>query len=149
MEEAVAAGDYLRADTLEELAEKMGVPAGALKETVKRYNGWCKAGEDKDFGVPARFLSSVTKPPYYAGKVSAWLLNVGYGVHVNADSQVLTESDEPIGGLFAVGNMQGDFFANSYPVTCPGSNHGRAVLFGHLVGGALAKGKTLSGKEAG
>ena len=149
MEAAVAAGDYLRADTLEELAEKIGVPAGALKATVKRYNGWCKAGEDKDFGVPARFLSSVTKPPYYAGKVSAWLLNVGYGVHVNADSQVLTESDEPIGGLFAVGNMQGDFFANSYPVTCPGSNHGRAVLFGHLVGGALAKGKTLSGKEAG
>ena len=91
----------------------------------------------------------MTKPPYYAGKVSAWLLNVGYGVHVNADSQVLTEADEPIGGLFAVGNMQGDFFANSYPVTCPGSNHGRAVLFGHLVGGALAKGKTLSGKDAG
>lgn len=149
MEAAVAAGDYLRADTLEELAEKIGVPAGTLKATVKRYNGWCKAGEDKDFGVPARFLSSVTKPPYYAGKVSAWLLNVGYGVHVNADSQVLTESDEPIGGLFAVGNMQGDFFANSYPVTCPGSNHGRAVLFGHLVGGALAKGKTLSGKDAG
>ena len=149
MEAAVASGEYLRADTLEELAEKMGVPPKALKETVKRYNGWCKAGEDREFGVPARFLSSVTKPPYYAGKVSAWLLNVGYGVHVNADSQVLTEKDEPIGGLFAVGNMQGDFFANSYPVTCPGSNHGRAVLFGHLVGGALAKGRTLSGKDAG
>lgn len=148
VEAAVAAGDYLRADTLEDLAGAMGVPARALKETVKRYNGWCKTGEDKDFGVPERFLSSVTKPPYYAARVSAWLLNVGYGVHVNADSQVLTEEDEPIGGLFAVGNMQGDFFANSYPVTCPGSNHGRAVVFGYLVGGALAKGKTLSGKEA-
>ena len=148
MEAAVAAGDYLRADTLEELAAAMGVPPKALKETVKRYNGWCRAGEDKDFGVPKRFLSSVTKAPFYAGKVSAWLLNVGYGVHVNADSQVLTEKDEPIGGLFAVGNMQGDFFANSYPVTCPGSNHGRSVLFGHLVGGALAEGKTLSGKDA-
>ena len=149
VEAAVAAGDYLRADSLEELAEAMGVPPKALKETVKRYNGWCRAGEDKDFGVPERFLCSVSKPPYYAGRISAWLLNVGFGVHVNADSQVLTDSDEPIGGLFAVGNMQGDFFANSYPVTCPGSNHGRSVTFGHLVGGALAKGKTLSGKDAG
>ena len=55
---------------------------------------------------------------------------------------------EPIGGLFAVGNMQGDFFANSYPVTCPGANHGRSVCFGHLVGAALAEGKTISGKDA-
>ena len=149
MEAAVAAGDYLRADTLSGLAEKMGVPAEALEETAARYNGWCDAGEDKDFGVPARFLSSVKEAPFYAGRVSAWLLNVGYGLHVNADSQVLTEEDEPIPGLFAIGNMQGDFFANSYPVTCPGSNHGRAVVFGHLVGGNLARGKTLRGGDAG
>ena len=149
MEAAVAAGDYLRADTLPALAEKMGVPADAFAETVARYNGWCDRGEDRDFGVPARFLSSVKEGPFYAGRVSAWLLNVGFGLHVNADSQVLTEEDEPIGGLFAVGNMQGDFFANSYPVTCPGSNHGRAVVFGHLVGGNLARGKTLRGGDAG
>ncbi len=149
MEAAVAAGDYLRADTLPALAEKMGVPADAFAETVARYNGWCDQGEDRDFGVPARFLSSVKEGPFYAARVSAWLLNVGYGLHVNADSQVLTEEDEPIGGLFAVGNMQGDFFANSYPVTCPGSNHGRAVVFGHLVGGNLARGKTLRGGDAG
>ncbi len=149
MEAAVAAGDYLRAESLSELAEKMGVPAAALEETVGRYNGWCDSGEDKDFGVPARFLSSVKEGPFYAGRVSAWLLNVGFGLHVNADSQVLTEEDEPIGGLYAVGNMQGDFFANSYPVTCPGANHGRAVVFGHLVGGNLAKGRTLRGGNAG
>ena len=148
VEAAAAAGDYLRADTLEGLAEAMGVPAGAFRETVRRYNGWCSEGEDRDFGVPARFLSSLEKPPFYAGRVSAWLLNVGFGLHVNADSQVLTEEDEPIGSLFAVGNMQGDFFANSYPVTCPGANHGRSVCFGHLVGAALSQGKTLSGKDA-
>jgi len=148
VEAAVEAGDYLKADTLEGLAGLMGVPPKALKETVKRYNGWCKAGVDKDFGVPARFLSSVEKGPFYAGKISAWLLNVGFGLHVNADSQVLTEDDEPIGGLFAVGNMQGDFFANSYPVTCPGSNHGRSVTFGNLVGRALAEGKTIRGGDA-
>ncbi len=148
VEADVAAGDYLWADSLAALAGKMGVPAEALEATVRRYNAHCAAGEDPDFGVPARFLSSVEQGPFYAGKISAWLLNVPYGVHVNANSQVLTESDEPIPGLFAVGNMQGDFFANSYPVTCPGANHGRSVTFGNLVGRALAKGETIDGNKA-
>lgn len=147
VERDVRSGDYLRSDTLSGLAERMGVPADALSETVRRYNGFCEAGEDPDFGVPARFLSSVEEGPFYAGKVSAWLLNVPYGVHVNANSQVLTEEDEPIPGLFAVGNMQGDFFSNSYPVTCPGANHGRSVTFGNLVGAALAKGETIDGEK--
>lgn len=148
MEAAVAAGDYVRADTLCGLAERLGLPADAFEETVRRYNGWCREGIDRDFGVPARFLSSLEQPPFYAGRVSAWLLNVGFGLHVNADSQVLTEADEPIPGLFAVGNMQGDFFGNSYPVTCPGANHGRSVTFGVLVGEALAAGRTLRGGSA-
>jgi hypothetical protein len=51
---------------------------------------------------------------------------------------VCTEDDQPIDGLFAIGNMQGDFFAFSYPVACPGVSHGRCVTFGQLVGEALA-----------
>lgn len=148
VEAAVESGEYLRADTLPALAEALGIPAEIFKATVARYNGLCDAGKDSDFGVPARFLSRVAKPPFYAARVNAWLLNVAFGLHVNADSQVLTEADEPIGGLFAIGNMQGDFFANSYPVTCPGTNHGRAVVFGHLVGAALARGETLRGGKA-
>ncbi|MFR4803083.1 MAG: FAD-binding protein [Eggerthellaceae bacterium] len=48
-----------------------------------------------------------------------------FGLHVNADSQVLTAEDEPIPGLFAIGNVQGDFFGKDYPVHCPGVSHGR------------------------
>ncbi len=144
VEASVASGEYIRAASLEELAGKLGVPAGALRGTVERYNGWCEKGRDEDFGVPARFLSPVREGPFYAAKISAWLLNLPHGLHVDCNSQVLTEEDEPIGGLFAVGNVQGDFFANSYPVTVPGANHGRSVTFGRLVGRALAYGKTLS-----
>ena len=43
-----------------------------------------------------------------------------YGVHVNDDSQVCTDDDQPIAGLFAAGNCQGDFFGFNYPVHCPG-----------------------------
>jgi fumarate reductase flavoprotein subunit len=145
VEEAVAAGEYIRAGTLEELAEKTGVPADALKKTVGRYNQWCDQGFDGDFGVPARFLSPLRNGPFYASKINAWLLNLPHGLHVDHHSQVLTEDDEPVGGLFAVGNVQGDFFANSYPVTLPGTSHGRCITFGRLVGRALAQGTVING----
>ena len=66
---------------------------------------------------------------------------------MDANSQVCDDEDRPIGGLFAVGSAQGDFFANAYPVTIPGSNHGRSVCFGRLVGTALAKGERLDGTK--
>ena len=90
-------------------------------------------------------LSPVRKGPFYAAKMNAWLLSLPHGLHVNQNSQVLTEDDKPIGGLFAVGNVQGDFFANSYPVTLPGTSHGRSITFGCLVGRALAQGTTING----
>ena len=142
---AVESGEYIKADTLNELAEMIGAPADKLQKTVDRYNHWCEIGHDDDFGVPERFLSSVLKGPFYACKISAWLLNLPHGLHVDHNSQVLTEDDQPIGGLFAVGNVQGDFFSNSYPVTLPGTSHGKSITFGHLVGRALAKGNVING----
>lgn len=147
VERCVAKGDYYKADTLDGLAEKLGVPAENLKATVTRYNEMCDYGEDVDFGVPERFLSPVKNGPFYACKISAFLLSLPYGLHVDENSQVCGEDDEPIGGLFAVGSVQGDFYANSYPVTIPGSNHGRSVCFGRLVGMALAKGERIDGSK--
>lgn len=145
MERDVASGEYIKAEALSELAEKINVPADSLIETVERYNKWCDTGTDNDFGVPERFLSPVRRAPFYATKVNAWLLSLPHGLHVDQNSQVLTEDDEPIGGLYAVGNAQGDFFANSYPVTLPGTSHGRSITFGYLVGRALAGGTTING----
>ena len=147
MENEVRQGNYVRADTIAELAAALNVPADALQRTIDRYNGWCDSGCDDDFAVPQRFLSSVKKAPFYATKISAFLLNLPFGLHVDQNSQVLTEDDELIEGLYAVGNAQGDFFANSYPVTLPGTSHGRSLTFGHLVGKALAKGEKINGYD--
>ena len=144
VEAAVSSGEYIKAASLEELAERLNISPYAFVNTVNRYNCWCSKGFDEDFGVPERFLCPVKEGPFYATKINAWLLNLPHGLHVNHNSQVLSEADEPIKGLFAVGNVQGDFFANSYPVTVPGANHGRSATFGRLVGRALAKGKTIS-----
>jgi hypothetical protein len=132
-------GDMVRADTLEELAKLIDVPADELKKTVERFNGYCQAGADPEFGVPSHFLSEIKTPPFYASVNAASKLVIPFGLHVNDDSQVCTDDDKPIDGLFAIGNMQGDFFAFSYPVACPGVSHGRCVTFGQLVGEALAK----------
>ena len=144
----VASGEYKKGDTLEELAAEIGVPAENLVATVARYNELVDAGDDVDFGVPLRFLSECRVAPFYATRIRAELLGVPYGCRVDDNSQLLGTDEQPIPGLYAVGNMQGDFFTNSYPVTCPGSSNGRSVCFGRLVGLALAKGENIDGTPA-
>lgn len=141
----VESGEMWQADTLDELAAQLDIPADALKASVERYNELCASGVDVDFGVPERFLAPVDTPPFYAQPVPAITLTVPFGLHVDQNSQVCTDQDEPIAGLFAVGNVQGDFFGMSYPVTCPGISHGRALTFGHLVGTALANDTLING----
>lgn len=149
VEAAVANEEFVKGETLDELAEKIGVPAENLKASVARYNRMCEAGKDDDFGVPARFLSSVVDGPFYACKINAWTLAIPYGLHVDTESRVCTDEDEPIEGLYAVGNVQGDFFANSYPVAVPGISHGRALVFGRLIGQNLANGTTIDAYQYG
>ncbi len=144
MQTALDDGLLIQADTLEELAEKIGVPYEKFQATIDRYNSMYEAGADEDFDVPARFLSQVKNAPFYAVPNVCSVLCIPFGLHVNDDSQVCTEADEPIPGLFAIGNVQGDFFGLAYPVHCPGVSHGRCVTFGQLVGEALAQGKTIT-----
>jgi succinate dehydrogenase/fumarate reductase flavoprotein subunit len=135
----VEAGHIIKGDTLDDVATQLGIPVDTFKATVERFNGWFDSGVDGDFGVPQRFQTKIDTPPFYAEPIAASMLVCIFGLHVNDDSQVCAEDDTPIPGLFAVGNAQGDFFGNSYPVHCPGISHGRALTFGHLVGEALAK----------
>ena len=139
LEERIADGEVMTADTLEELAEKIGVPANHLAAAVEGYNAAAEAGEDAQYGVVADWMSPVRQAPFYAIPIHASNLAVAYGAHVNDDSQVCTDDDQPIAGLFAAGNCQGDFFGFNYPVHCPGCSTGRSLVFGQLIGEALAK----------
>ena len=144
METAKGTGLLFEADSLDGLAAQLEIPADVFKATVERYNEVCASGVDGDFGVPERFLAAVEEPPFYAVPMPAQTLSIPFGLHVDKNSQVCTEADEPIAGLFAVGNVQGDFFGCSYPVFCPGISHGRALTFGTLVGRALANDTVIS-----
>ena len=144
LEQRVADGEVFKADTLEELADMIGVPAENLVASAAEFTADYEQGSDPKFGVVAQMLSPVDTAPFYAVPIHASNLAVAFGLHVNDDSQVCTDDDQPIPGLFAAGNCQGDFFAFNYPVHCPGCSTGRSLVFGQLIGEALAKDETIT-----
>ena len=129
---------YEKADTLEELAEKIGVPAEQLTATVERYNALCAEGVDEDFCKNPALLYPIDEPPFYASKVGAVLLEVVGGAKINTNLQCLDGEGNPIPGLYAIGNAGGDSYAVDYPINVPGNSHGRALTQGYLVGRKLA-----------
>jgi len=142
LEQNIKDGLAFKAGTWEELAAKIKVPADALKKTVARYNELVKKGVDEDFGKRKELLFPIEKPPFCAGLMKSQLLTTTSGLRVDTRCAVLDEHDEPLGALYAVGNVQGDMFAVDYPTVFPGLSHGRCATFGRIVGLHLA-GKDL------
>ena len=127
------------ADTIEELAGKIGCDAATLTATVDRYNGMCEAGEDTDYYKKPVFLTPVKQGPFYALKVGPALLAVCGGLKCNNDFQCLDENGEVIEGLYVLGNIMGDITAVDYPINVAGNSHGRCITFGYLLGHELAE----------
>jgi succinate dehydrogenase/fumarate reductase flavoprotein subunit len=130
--------NYFKADTLEELAEKLEVPVDTFLATVERYNELVDGGEDLDFYKDAVFMTPIKEAPFYATRVGAGLLAVVGGLHIDDNNQVMTAEDEVIPGLFAVGNVSGDMYAQDYPINFMGNSHGRCLVGGYCVGTYLA-----------
>ncbi len=130
--------NYFRADSLEELADLLEVPKDTFLATVEHYNELCEAGEDTDFYKDAVFMTPIKEGPFYATKVGAGLLAVVGGLHIDDNNQVLTAEDQPIEGLYAVGNVSGDMYAVDYPINFMGNSHGRCLTGGYCVGTYLA-----------
>ncbi|HNX29804.1 MAG TPA: FAD-dependent oxidoreductase [Syntrophomonadaceae bacterium] len=122
------------AETLEELADKMGVPKENFLKTVERYNELARKGVDEDFGKRAACLTTIEKPTFYASPLGTALLVTLGGLKINEQLQVLDEELNIIPGLYAAGNASGSYYANDYCVNLPGNSHGRAFTFGYLAG---------------
>jgi succinate dehydrogenase/fumarate reductase flavoprotein subunit len=130
--------NYFKADTLEELAEKIGVPKDTFLATVEHYNELVDKGEDTDFFKDQVFLTPIKEGPFYATRVGAGLLAVVGGLHIDDNNQVCKADDEVIPGLYAVGNVSGDMYAVDYPINFMGNSHGRCLVGGYSVGSYLA-----------
>ncbi len=137
----VKAGNAIKADTLDELARGMKVPAATLKATVERYNGFVATGTDLDFQKDAKHLTAFAKPPFYAVKEGTLAMTTVSGLKINANAQVLDVQGKVIAGLYAGGNVSGGMFNNAYPHQVNGISLGRCMTFGYIAGRHATTGK--------
>ena len=130
----IAKGYVQKADTIEELAKKLGLPPDQLKATVERNNALYRQGEDVDYGKEKHRLSPVDKAPFYGAKNTGWMLCTMDGIQINTNMNAIDTDGNPIPGLYVSG-----YFANEYPNLATGMACGRTVTFGRLVGQHLAR----------
>ncbi len=123
-------GYLQKADTLEELAEKLNIPVDTFVKTVERYNELAAKGVDEDYGKEKHRLTPVDTAPFYGIRTCAWHLTTLDGCRINTDMQVIREDGTPIEGLYATGDCTGGFFANNYPNLFTGLACGRTMTFG-------------------
>lgn len=142
-EDGVEQERYVKADTLEELASLLGLDATTLKSTVTRYNELCEKGVDEDFAKNPDFLIKIDEAgPFYAATNSLIFMTVMGGLRTSPNMEVLDADNQPILGLYNVGAMVGDMFANTYNFAIPGHSYGICCLtFGYLLGNDLAEGR--------
>lgn len=135
-----------RADSLEELAEKVGIDQQGLLDTQRKFNEYAKTGKDLDFQrgdsnydryyadpeyKPNPCLGPISKPPFYCVSLYTGEMGTAGGVVINSDGQVEREDGSVIEGLYACGNTTTALLP-AYPG--PGSTLGPAMVFGYLAG---------------
>lgn len=95
----------IRANTLEELADQMGVESKVFIATVKKYNQFCENGKDTDFGKPSESLHAIKTPPFYAVRNLVHPHGGCCGVAINANMEVKADKGGVVGGLYASGDV--------------------------------------------
>lgn len=124
----------MAADSIEELAEKMGVPVDALVETIENYNDMCDQNYDDDFCKPRRYLRAIDGKRFYAYKSFVGAYGSLGGIKINPKYETLTESGEVISGLYAAGSDCCEIYNGTYDYYFPGNTMGFAINSGRIAG---------------
>jgi len=133
VEDQVKAGnpDYVSADSVQELAEKMHVPAAQLKSTLEQFNHFVDTNYDADFLKERKYLHKMEGKLYAVRFVNYYLNTLG-GARVNAHLQPLNAQDDPIPHLYVTGNDVGGLYGDTYPLGLSGGTYGFAVNSGRM-----------------
>ena len=123
-------GLAVKADTYEELAKKMDVPADAFVATMKRYTEMQKAGKDTDFGR-ADMPEALTTAPFYAVKVQPAVHHTMGGVHIDTKAEVIDTKGNVIPGLYAAGEVTGGVHGGN---RLGGNAQADIITFGRISG---------------
>ncbi len=138
-------GYLLQGQTVSELAQKIGVPAANLEQTIANMNDYAKSGVDLEFGRGRTAyhrvngdanagtinptLGPIATAPFYAVKLIVGDIGASSGLVIDADARVLGVNDQPIGGLYACGNEAASIMGGTYPG--PGITVGPAITFAY------------------
>ena len=95
------------ADSIEELAEKMGADPAVLAHTVEKFNMFCEQGEDYAFGRNPETMRPIAEAPFYAMPLVSSILNTQGGARRNANAEVLDTDGNPIPHLYSAGEFGG------------------------------------------
>ncbi len=138
-------GVVVRADTLEELAERTGVDPDGLVATVGRFNSMARSGVDEDFHRgdsaydkyygdprvrPNPSLGPIEQAPFYAVKMVPGDLGTKGGVVTDARARALRADGSVIEGLYAAGNASSAVMGHTYAGA--GATIGPAITFGYV-----------------
>lgn len=94
-----AATECFKADSLDELAEAIGIDAGNLNAEVEAYN----TGTDAEWGKEAEYIWPLKTAPFYAFRISSGMVNTSGGIRINTSAQVTDARGKVISGLYAGG----------------------------------------------
>lgn len=130
-DERIEAGAVVKANTIDELTEALGLPEGSLAATIEKYNGYCVAGEDPEFARKAEYLVPLaTEGPYYAFEVKPAFTNTQGGPRRDVNGNVVDTEGNPIPHFYSAGEC-GSIWADVYQGA---SNIGECLIFGRISG---------------
>lgn len=130
-----------KADTVEELAGKLGIDPAELKNTVEKWNEYAAAESDPDFGRK-NLGPGIKAPPYYGVNIYAQISMLKGGIKVNTKCQVLDNYAKPIPGLYAAGEIASGQVQGSARIHLGGGGTAIALSMG-LISGKNAAAETV------
>ncbi len=107
IEKYVSIGITTQADTIEELAEKIGADPATLAQTLSDWNQYVADKNDAEFGRDTGMEHDLSVAPYYAIKIAPGIHHTMGGVKINTDAAVINTKNQVIPGLFAAGEVTG------------------------------------------
>lgn len=126
----LADGHSVKADTLDELAEKIGVDADTLKATVEAYNAGMTSGKD-EFGKATSEDSTILQAPFYASLRTPTVHYTMGGIQIDTGAHVLNADGNAIQGLYAAGEVASGIHGNN---RLGGNAYPDIITFGRIAG---------------
>ncbi|ANZ62468.1 succinate dehydrogenase [Secundilactobacillus paracollinoides] len=127
------------ADTLSELAEKLGINETKLQQTIDDYNQLCVQNLDTQFHKPAKFLKPIRgNGCYIVGKYFTGAYSTLGGIRTNKFGEVYADATHAVPGLYSAGQDANTIYGDSYNFTLPGNSMGFAVNSGRMAANGIA-----------